>query len=113
MDKTAQAAFLDGYMHKEGKGFTLPAVVTMEFLRRAWPYLLATPPLIGVASGAAHAALTSPSSQDEEAIQKAIYAAEQDELLTDLQRQRESAARKRELTDSLKKVPAERKLHLV
>lgn len=92
-------AYLDGYMNKLGnvglsvgsllEGGSRSALAGKEIVEGLAPYVLAAPLLLGAGAGLVHSNITSPSKLDEEAVQKALEAAELEEFEASLKRRME------------------------
>lgn len=68
-------------------------VAAADTAKSLLPLVVAIPMVIGAAGGYMHSTLTSPTEMDLSTAQRALTAAELDEMLTNLRRQKEKARR--------------------
>lgn len=113
-----ESAYLDGYLHKEALlGGTVDSGINAtrmgkEVAESLVPYFLIAPALLGAGAGLVHSKVTSPSSMDEKAVQKALEAAELEEFAAELKRRRKQAEIEQAESEQEKENPSARSLHI-
>jgi len=110
-------AYLDGYMHKEAypsllRGGAETVRTGKEVAESLAPYFLVAPILLGAGAGLTHSKITSPSPMDEEAVQKALEAAELEEFIAELERRRKQEEIEGQQALAEKENPSARTLHI-
>jgi len=98
MNQIQKEAFLQGYLHKTAGPLDTFLETARGGTAAGWqavqsiaPILMALPVAAGIGTGALHSKLTSPTPTDQEATQKALEVAEQEEFATELERRRAQA----------------------
>ena len=73
------------------------------------PYLIVAPAVFGVAAGAIHSKVTSPSKIDKDLVQKAVLSQNLDQQIAELRRRR---LQRQDRMEQASDRPAERSLHI-